>query len=351
MRIDFGIWDHFERRRDVPVEQQYRDKIALLCEAERLGYYAYHIAEHHLTPLDLAPSPNVFLAALAQATSRLRVGSMVHIMPLYHPVRLVQEICMLDNLSGGRFDFGMGRGARSIEHEWFAIDPAESRQRSEEILAIIVSALSTGNLAYRGRFYQIDDAPLDLLPVQKPYPPLWYAGGWEFAGRKGLNFLGRTADDIAGYWRLWEESRDRGEHLNPQLAAPRAGINRHIVVRETDEEAKAIARRALPAHARNFNATSLAYPDGRIIPPMNGDLDDDRSHTRRVLFGSPATVREFLERTLEDVGERPSFYFTGAFQWGDMTHEEALESIRLFAAEVMPAFRPMQVGASKGGTS
>lgn len=342
MQIDFGIWDHFERRRDVPAAQQYAEKVELLREAERLGFYCYHIAEHHLTPLDLAPSPNVFLAAVAQATSRLRVGSMVHILPLYHPVRLVQEICMLDNISGGRLDFGIGRGARSIEHEWSGVDPEESRQRSEEILAIIVSALSSGNLAYRGQFYEIGDAPLDLLPVQKPYPPIWYAGGWEFAGRNGLNFLGRTPTDLAGYWRLWEETRQRSDRLNPTISVPRAGINRQIVVRATDKEAEAVARRAQVAHALNFNATSLGYPGGRIVPQMNPELEDARTRDR-VLFGSPATVRAFLERILDEVRDKPSFYFTAALQWGDVSHVEALESMRLFAAEVMPAFQPAPV--------
>jgi len=330
VQIDFGIWDHFERRRDVPVPQQYREKIALLREAEGFGFYCYHIAEHHLTPLDLAPSPNVFLAAVAQATSRLRVGSMVHILPLYHPVRLVQEICMLDNISDGRIDFGIGRGARSIEHEWSGIDPDESRQRSEEILAIVVSALSTGNLAYRGEFYRIADAPLDVHPVQKPYPPIWYAGGWEFAGRNGLNFLGRSANDLTGYWGLWEATRQRSDRLNPTLSVPRAGINRQIVVRETDAQAEAIARRAQAVHARNFNATSLAYPGGRIVPQMSSDIDDARTR-ERVLFGSPATVRAFLERIVDGVQDKPSFYFTAAIQWGDITHDEALESMRLFA--------------------
>jgi alkanesulfonate monooxygenase SsuD/methylene tetrahydromethanopterin reductase-like flavin-dependent oxidoreductase (luciferase family) len=342
MQIDFGIWDHFERRRDVPAEQQYRQKIALLREAESAGFYCYHIAEHHLTPLDLAPSPNVFLAAVAQATERLRVGSMVHILPLYHPVRLVQEICMLDNLSGGRFDFGVGRGARSIEHEWSGIDPDESRDRSEEILRIVVSALSTGNLAYEGRFYRITAAPLDLLPVQRPYPPIWYAGGWEFAGRNGLNFLGRSAEDLHGYWRTWAESRDRGAHLNPAQPFPRAGINRQIVVRETDEQAMAIARRAQAAHALNFNATSLGFPGGRIVPPMSPDLEDARARNR-VLVGSPSTICAFLERTIESVGDVPVFYFTAALQWGDISHEEASESLHLFASQVMPKFRRVPV--------
>src|SRR5262245_24877628 len=137
MDINFGIWDHFERRKDVSVQQQYAEKIKLLQEAERLGFFGYHIAEHHLTPLDLAPSPNVFLAAVAQATTNIHFGSMVYILPLYHPVRLVQEICMLDNLSGGRLEVAIGRGVRPVEHEWFENDPGEARDETDELLDII----------------------------------------------------------------------------------------------------------------------------------------------------------------------------------------------------------------------
>jgi alkanesulfonate monooxygenase SsuD/methylene tetrahydromethanopterin reductase-like flavin-dependent oxidoreductase (luciferase family) len=339
VRIEFGIWDHFERRPNLPVEQQYEEKIALLCEAERLGFYCYHVAEHHLSPLDIAPSPNVFLAALAQATSRLRLGTMVSILPLYHPVRLVQEICMLDHLSGGRLDVGVGRGARAIEHQWFGISPTEARQRHDEVLAILVSALSTGNLAYQGRFYEIDDAPLDLLPKQRPYPPLWYAGGAEFAGRHGLNFLTRTAQGLERYWQLWEEQRGHDDRLNPHVAAPWAGITKHVVIRETDEEALVTARRAWPAFVRNWAATSLATPDGRVTPPQRDDFDSALADGVRLLVGSPATIRAYLEPLLDGIRDRPSFYFAPAFQWGDLTSEQARASMRLFAAEVMPAFR------------
>src|SRR5579875_2748530 len=142
MQIEFGLWDHFENRRGVEPEEQYQQKIALLQAAERLGYSCYHIAEHHLSPLDMAPSPNVFLAALAQATTRLHIGTMVYILPLYNPVRLVQEICMLDNLSGGRLEVGVGRGARAVEHEWFGVDPDEARPQNEEMLNVLVSAMT-----------------------------------------------------------------------------------------------------------------------------------------------------------------------------------------------------------------
>lgn len=334
MEITFGIWDHFENQQGVPVGQQYAEKIRLLCEAERLGFVGYHIAEHHLTSLDLAPSPNVFLAALAQATSRLRVGSMVHVLPLYHPVRLVQEFCMLDNLSAGRLDIGIGRGARSVEHGWFGIDPAEARQRNDEVVQILVSAMSTGNLAHQGRYYQIEDAPLDVLPVQRPYPPLWYAG------RHGLNFLGRSTENVLRYWELWQETQRRADRLNPHLTTPTAGITKHIVVRETEAEARAVGRRAWPAFARNWIATSLAHPDGLVIPPQPADFDAVLADGSRLLIGTPKTIRDYLERVVEELRDKPAFYFAPALQWGGITHEEALESLRLFAAEVMPAFQP-----------
>ena len=92
MALEFGLWDHFEQQdpQRVPLTQQYRERIELIQAAERVGFSRYHVAEHHLTPLDMAPSPNVFLAAVAQHTSTIRLGSMVLCLLLYHPVRLLQ---------------------------------------------------------------------------------------------------------------------------------------------------------------------------------------------------------------------------------------------------------------------
>jgi len=335
MRIEFGIWDHFERRPEISAGIQYQQKIALLQEAERLGFYCYHLAEHHLSPLDLAPSPNVFLAALAQATTRLHVGTLVHILPLYHPVRLVQELCMLDNLSGGRLEIGVGRGIRSVEHEWFGIIPSETRARHDEILEILVSAMSTGNLTHRGTYYNIQDALLDLRPTQEPYPPLWYAGGTDFAGTHHLNFLTRTPDPVVRYWQLVDEHGDDPHRLNQHVKVPLAGITKHVVIRHDEHEAMAIARRAWPVFQRNWHATSLNLPDGGN-PRTNDDFDSVLAEHTRLLIGTPTSVRTYIEACLERLQDRPSFYFAPAFQWGDVTYEESLESMRLFAEEVMP---------------
>jgi alkanesulfonate monooxygenase SsuD/methylene tetrahydromethanopterin reductase-like flavin-dependent oxidoreductase (luciferase family) len=344
MQVQFGIWDHFERRPGVSVAEQFREKVALVQEAERLGFTHYWVAEHHLSPLDLAPSPSVVLAALAQATSTIRLGAAVFILPLYHPLRLVQELCMLDNLSNGRLDAGIGRGVRVSEHEWFGVSRAEVRARYEETLRIVTNALTTGNMAYDGTFYKFGTLPLDVLPVQKPYPPLWYAGGAETAGRSGFNYLGRSADDAARFLQINDESQHEPGRYNGHLKHATAAITRHLVVRESYDEAVAIARRAWPVFEQHWFATPILMDDdGRPAaqqPSAGGtDFDDALAQDRRLIVGTPAMVREGLLSWVDRLAGRPALSFSPAVQWGDITTPEALETLRLLSRDVMPAMK------------
>ena len=124
--VHFGIFDHMDDG-GVPLTQQFTERLKLIEAYDRLGFYAYHLAEHHGTPLGFAPSPSVFLAAVAARTERLRFGPLVYSLPLYHPIRLLEEICMLDQLSGGRFELGVGRGVSPIEVGFYGVDPAAGR--------------------------------------------------------------------------------------------------------------------------------------------------------------------------------------------------------------------------------
>ena len=141
MTLQFGWWDHFEQRADMPLWQQYDERIELIRHAEEHGFYGYHIAEHHFTTLDMAPSPIVFLAAVARRTSKIRLGTMVLCLPLYHPTRLIQEICMIDQLSHGRFMPGVGRGMRDVEHELFGGESRPMREPYDEVLAVLHQGL------------------------------------------------------------------------------------------------------------------------------------------------------------------------------------------------------------------
>src|ERR1700730_16662060 len=99
--LQIGVFDHLDQG-NVPLCEYYETRFKLIEAYERAGFYAYHVAEHHFTPLGMAPSPSVYLAAIAQRTKTLRFGPLVYALPLYHPLRLIEEICMLDQLSGGR---------------------------------------------------------------------------------------------------------------------------------------------------------------------------------------------------------------------------------------------------------
>src|SRR5277367_3575887 len=107
--VKFGVFDHIDRN-GAPLESQYEDRLCIIEACDAAGFTSYHLAEHHGTPLGMAPSPGIFLSAVAQRTRRIRFGPLVYLLPLYHPLRLAEEIAMLDRLSNGRFNVGIGRG-------------------------------------------------------------------------------------------------------------------------------------------------------------------------------------------------------------------------------------------------
>ncbi len=192
MGLQFGIFDHLERRRDVPLEQQYRERLELVAQADRAGFYCYHVAEHHHAPLCLAPNQAVYLAAVAQHTQRLRFGPLVYVLPLHHPVRLLEDIGMVDHLSNGRFQIGIGRGTGGgQEFAMWGGNAEENNQRFDETFKILMQGLTNAFLSFDGQFYQFRNLWMELRPQQTPHPPFWYAGNPVHAGgiRRQLRVL------------------------------------------------------------------------------------------------------------------------------------------------------------------
>src|ERR1041384_6564075 len=143
--MEFGVFDHLDRY-DGPLSDYYEARLRLIELYDRAGFYGYPPAEPPATPLGMAPSPSVFLAAVAQRSKRLRFGPMVYALPLYHPLRMIEEICMLDQMSGGRLDVGFGRGASPIELDLYGTDPAAARDIYDEALAIVTQGLTGGSV-------------------------------------------------------------------------------------------------------------------------------------------------------------------------------------------------------------
>src|SRR5262244_2646691 len=143
--MQFGVFDHLDLGA-VALGEHYENRLKLIEAYDRLGIRTYHLAEHHATPLGMAPSPSVFLAAVAQRTKRLRFGPLVYTLSLHHPLRIVEEICMLDQMSGGRLELGVGRGISPYEVGYYGVDPTKAQAIYVEALAIILQGLTTQTL-------------------------------------------------------------------------------------------------------------------------------------------------------------------------------------------------------------
>ncbi|MGH6670593.1 MAG: LLM class flavin-dependent oxidoreductase [Xanthobacteraceae bacterium] len=336
--MEFGIFDHLDRN-GATLPDFYEQRLKIAEAYDRAGFYAYHLAEHHSTPLGMAPSPNVFLAALAQRTKRLRFGPMVFVVPLYHPLRLLSEICMLDQMSGGRLELSFGRGASPIELEYFGADPAVSQEIYNEAVEAILQGLTHKTLDFHGKHFSFDNVPMELSPLQKPHPPIWYGAhapeSAARAARKALNIINLDAtahirDTVASYRKAWHERKGTAP-------LPKIGLSRFIVVGETDAQAMRLASRAYRPWFDSFIHLSRLRGRAQTHPrPEEFELLMARGQG---VAGSPATVRELLAAQLAETGCN---YVVGQFAFGDMTLGEALHSVELFASEVMPALRTIR---------
>ena len=305
---------------------------------EREGYHAYHLAEHHSTPLGMASSPSVFLAAAIARTQRIRLGPLVYVLPLYQPLRLYEEICMLDHLSGGRLMVGVGRGGALLEHQRYGVDPAAAPAMYHEAFAVLMRAFDSEVVDFDGTFYHYKDYVVQAKPVQRPHPPLWYGApnaeaiGW--AAPRGINVvsLGPAARARAISERYKQEWRALGRD---PAALPMIGITRHIVVAETDAQAQRIAG---AAYARWRDAMDWIWRRAGAEFTLKEIYPADFAGLTAIghgVAGSPATVRDYVARLQ---AESRINYLLCQMVFGDMIEADAARSLTLFAREVMPAF-------------
>jgi alkanesulfonate monooxygenase SsuD/methylene tetrahydromethanopterin reductase-like flavin-dependent oxidoreductase (luciferase family) len=341
--IRFGVFDWVDFSDEEPPTRLFGERLALGALADELGFATYHVAEHHFTPLGGAPSPSVWLAALARETSRIRLGPLVYLLPLYDPLRLISEIAMLDHLSGGRFELGVGRGVSPWELGHYGVEAARSREIFEETLEIVVRGLTSPTLSHEGRTRpSYHGVPMELRPLQQPYPPIWHATsspeGIAWAARHGLHLMGLGpaalfGRAVEGYRQELEAHRHEPGRFNAHVPEPTIGMMRQVVVAETDAEAEVLLAAMFDRWQHSFVKLWLANDDEPIavgIPTI------EKFRAARAIFcGSPDTVRRDVAATVADGGLN---YLALSFAWGSISSEDAARSMRLFAEEVMPAF-------------
>jgi alkanesulfonate monooxygenase SsuD/methylene tetrahydromethanopterin reductase-like flavin-dependent oxidoreductase (luciferase family) len=290
----------------------------------------------------MAPSPGLFLAAAAQCTRRIHLGPLVYLLPLYNPLRLVSEICMLDHISGGRLELGVGRGVSPFELAYYGISFLDSRDIFEEALEVIATGLRSERLTHRGRHYRFDGVPMELRPVQRPNPPFWYGvsspESLMLAARRGMHMVGGGPIPVlkeltAAYREEVVRHKGRAEDLNPHVAAPWVGAIRHIYVAGEDQEVEQIAR---PAYRVYYHNITKLWRDFRTVPDygFTPDLEVARKHDVAIV-GTVGAVRDTVARFFEQSGCN---YLVLSFAWGGLSQDESHRSLERFVTKVMPEF-------------
>ncbi len=335
--MQFGVFDQNDRGPYAPGEQ-YENRLKLIEFYNSAGFRTYHMSEHHSTPLSLTPSPGVFLAAVAQRTRRLRLGPLVYVLPAHHPLRLAEEICMLDHLSQGRLDVGIGRGASAHELQYFGVDPDHAPAMYVEAYNIIRQALTQPQVSFKGRHYNFENVPIEMKPAQLPHPPFWYAvpvpegAAWPAQNRINIVCGGpvqRVREITDRYRAEWAANGNLPDDI------PLLGINRFVVAADTDGQALELGRRAWPV----FYASFMKLWKKHGTQPRYARIPEDFDTMVRnggALAGSPGSIREQVRNMASEAG---ASYFIAQFSFGDLSHQEVVHSVDIFAREVLPASR------------
>jgi alkanesulfonate monooxygenase SsuD/methylene tetrahydromethanopterin reductase-like flavin-dependent oxidoreductase (luciferase family) len=336
--LQFGIFDHLDDN-SIPTADLFETRLKLIEQYDRGGFRSYHIAEHHSTPLGMAPSPSVFLAAVSQRTERLRFGPLLYVTPMYHPLRVAEEVVMLDHLSRGRLELGLGRGASPVEIATFDIDPEIAPAMNREATELILKALTSDVLSFEGKFYRCNNVRIAERPLQQPYPPLWFAPIEPSRAADAAKLKGNMVTLIpdAGVKACVDAYRSAWQALgHKETDMPLVGVFRHVVVADTDEKARAVAREAYRSWRHHmaflWDWGGVPFPIGAVYP----DEFEALEATHMGVAGTPETVRRYIADSVKQTGIT---YFVCDMAFGSLPYDIAARSVDLFVKEVMPAFR------------
>ena len=342
--LEFGIFDSVEWGEE-PAHDIYERRLKMAEFADENDFFCFHLVEHHTSPLCIAPSPGIFLAALAQRTKRIRLGTLGFLLPFHNPLRLYHEICMIDNMCQGRLELGFARGIVPMEAERFGLPDDEGRKdMMREALDVLVTAFNNDVLDFEGKYYNYSGIRLWQKPYQKPYPPLWYPtaniSNVPWAAQAGFNTCGiiETAKEYRElfdlYKKLWAEHKNDPNRLNQHVASPKIGLARNVYVAPNDDVALKDAREA---HKSWREHVGFLFDEANIQIEVLDRLSDFDQLIEDEVFivGSPESVRKQIDHTVEDSGIN---YFNCLFAFGTLSHQQVMQSMDLFTREVMPAF-------------
>ena len=341
----FTLFDFFpDRQNEVAY---YKDTIDFVIHAEQLGYDSVWMGEEHFYSFGICPSPQLFLTALARETTRMRLGSAISLLPFENPLRKAEDFAMLDLLSNGRLDFGVGRGVIPKHFEGFRVAPQESQARYEEALEIIRQAWTQEEFSYEGKFWQVPKLSLSPKPLQKPHPPI-YRGTLSLEAYEAAGIAGDNTLVVPWLTAPYPEVKSRVERYRALLKehGHRADNARNVFVfflfidrdyQSALTEGKEAARRYVDLFLSFAPPELLAQL--RSGDPLRQFLDRANSFPEaleeRGIVGTPQDCRRRLAELRDEFGiEHIAFYF----HVGARDKHRVRQQMELFAKEVMPEF-------------
>jgi len=304
--------------------QGFRDYLDYAVEAEALGFRSSFLVEHHFTGWNQVSATLMLQTALAMRTTTLRLGTAVIVLPWHNPVLLAEQAATLDLISGGRLDFGVGRGYRHNEFAGFRIPPEEAEPRFEESIEVMTKAfVSRERFSHRGKFWQFDDIVVEPPPAQRPHPPFWVAAGSEAsirrAAKRGFNLI---LDQYASPEALGQRI---ALYRRGGMANGRVAVARQAYVANDRSDAEAALQRQAEGNKRTV-AVSRA-PDGKAGSHILAYAATPEGTEANALYGTPDEICEKIE-ALRGAG----------VEYVILTILDGMAQLRRFAREVMPAF-------------
>ena len=272
---------------------------------DRAGFDAVWLAEHHFSSFSVCPSVHMMGVLASARTTRLRIGTGVSLAPFYHPLRLAEEVALLDVLSGGRVNWGAGRGFARVEFENFGVPPAESTARFHEAVEIVLRAWTNERLHFAGAYYRFDGVAVLPKPMQLPHPPVWMAATSEsaldWAAGRGFSILmdpHASARDIGQKRRHYAERLAAAGH---SIAGRDLPVARLLALGDSARKAEEVARRGAQWIVDSYfgaqhNPVGVADPNKPGIDPV------ERYLAEVILHGTPDAVLDQILRLRQEIG-------------------------------------------------
>lgn len=343
--MKFGLMFAFQRPPDAPITsaEPYQDMLRCLPRAEELGYESVFCVEHHVQPDDLCPSPLLAMSAAAAVTERMRIGTGVLLVPLYAPAKLAEDVAVIDNISEGRFVFGVAPGYVSEEFALHGVPRNERQRRFEEALDLMQLAWTGEPFTFEGTFYRVEpETFVSPRPVQEPHPPIWYGvsgpQSLRNAARRGAALITSPRHGIAELEEHLSIYEDEAAQVGYEITE--RPMMRELFIAETMEKAEELAAPAVNYLFRElYGARSaqgereLRDDEGRLVEAKS-DVDFTKFKGRYII-GDPDYAIAELERYRDRLGVTEMIGWT---HLPGIPGDVAMRSVELFAREVMPAF-------------